>query len=61
MGCRPIVLGPGQVRILREPSQGAALEHGRARPRDGKGRFAVTIPDSAATPDARLAGYAGCS
>jgi hypothetical protein len=53
MGCRPIVLGPGRVRILREPPRATAV--GRARDRHGDGRFAATSrvrpPSGVATAD----------
>lgn len=39
MGCRPIVLGPRLVRILRAPSLALPAELRRPRLRDGKGRF----------------------
>ena len=50
MGCRPIVLGPGRVRVLRAPPLNPTPELGRARQRDGRGRFQAAASRPAAAP-----------
>lgn len=40
MGCRPVILGPGLVRIPRAASRMPTQALSVAKPRDGKGRFA---------------------
>lgn len=46
MGCRPIVLGPNRVHVLRNPSRGSPAGLARARVRNSSGRF----ESAAATP-----------
>ncbi len=62
MGCRPIVLGPKLIRVLRAPSTAAPVDLRRTAARDGKGRFdrhAGRSDDHPTLPDIKASSLVG--